>query len=49
MKTKKTIQSMYQKILLKDIFIYYYIEKEDKEHYVFIKEFDVFIFDHTLT
>ena len=48
MKTKKTIQSMYQKILLKDI-IYYYIEEEDKEHYVFIKEFDVFIFDHTLT
>ena len=25
-----------------------YIEEEDKEHYVFIKEFDVFIFDYTL-
>ena len=48
-KMKKNIQSMYQKnVVKKNKFILLLIGKEGKRHYVLIKDFNAFMYDHSL-
>ena len=48
MKIKKNIQSMYQKICEEKHADFLLIEEEGKRHYVLIKYFNTFMYDHTL-
>ena len=49
MKIKKYIQFMYQKKCCEEKYVdLLWIGDEGKEHYVFIKDFNKFRYDHTL-
>ena len=48
MKIKKSIQYMYQKNVLKKNINLLLIGEKGKGHYVLIKDFDIFMYDHTL-
>ena len=48
MKIKKNIQYMYQKNVVKENIDLLLIAEGEKKHYVFIKDFNTFMYDHTL-
>ena len=48
MKVKKNIQYIYQKNVVKENIDLLLIAEGEKKHYVFIKDFNTFMYDHTL-
>ena len=48
MEIRKNIQSIYQKHVIKKKLDLLLIREEHKKHYVLIKDFNTFMYDHTL-